>query len=245
MRNKKTSNTVRFCPDVAFTLDAIPPDCIDIKPPLMDASNLDIIGINISGLLYSGGYTKNNMFGLKNDYKVIIDKVVRDLLEYTTAKILFVPHVFGPVGLDDDSFDCLENDIDACHVIMESLISDSKKRLHIVNDIYDQSEIKYIIGKCDFFVGSRMHSCIAALSQGIPAIAIAYSDKFVGVFGSIGLEEQVLDARCLDNEEISDRIIKQYEKRNSKINYLAKQIYSIRNRLNDTFKEICSIAIRK
>ena len=38
---------------------------------------------------------------------------------------------------------------------------------------YDQHAIKSIIGRCDFFIGSRMHACIAALSQKIPTAAVA------------------------------------------------------------------------
>ena len=47
--------------------------------------------------------------------------------------------------------------------------------------------MKYLIGQCDFFVGSRMHSCIAAVSQCVPAVSIAYSDKFIGVMATLGL----------------------------------------------------------
>ena len=61
---------------------------------------------------------------------------------------------------------------------------------------YSEREIKHVIAQCDFFVGARMHACIAALSQCTPA-AMAYSDKFLGVFRSVGVESAVIDVRSL------------------------------------------------
>ena len=65
----------------------------------------------------------------------------------------------------------------------------------MVHGSYDHRQIKYIIGLCDFFLGSRMHSCIAALSQMIPTTGLAYSKKFFGVFDSIGIGDLVIDLR--------------------------------------------------
>jgi colanic acid/amylovoran biosynthesis protein len=70
---------------------------------------------------------------------------------------------------------------------------------------YDQHEIKAVIGRCDFFIGSRMHSCIAALSQGIPTIGVAYSKKFEGVFDSIGMRNWVIDGRFNETEVAVDK----------------------------------------
>ena len=49
-----------------------------------------------------------------------------------------------------------------------------------------------------------MHACIAALSQGIPAFGIAYSDKFRGVFESVGAANLVADPRYLDEPSLLD-----------------------------------------
>lgn len=68
---------------------------------------------------------------------------------------------------------------------------------------YNQNEIKYLIGRCDFFIGARMHACIAALSQCIPTVSIAYSDKFIGVMKSIGMESYCVDPRTQETGEIT------------------------------------------
>lgn len=84
-----------------------------------------------------------------------------------------------------------------------------RDNLCFIEEEYDQHEMKALIGRCDFFMGSRMHACIAAISQCVPALGFAYSRKFRGMFASIGMEELVADL-CEHGEnsalEIVDRV---------------------------------------
>ena len=43
-------------------------------------------------------------------------------------------------------------------------------------------EAKSHISGMDFFIGSRMHACIAAYSSGVPVFPLGYSRKFTGLF---------------------------------------------------------------
>jgi polysaccharide pyruvyl transferase WcaK-like protein len=61
----------------------------------------------------------------------------------------------------------------------------------------------------DFFMGARMHACIAALSSGVAVAPMAYSRKFAGLFGSIGYEH-TLDCTTLEAAEVQDRIAALY-----------------------------------
>ena len=44
-------------------------------------------------------------------------------------------------------------------------------------------EINRMIGECDLFIGARMHACIAALTAGVPTVAITYSTKGKDLLG--------------------------------------------------------------
>ena len=58
-----------FCPDVAFTLEAVEPATLTIVPSGLTLGDDDfVVGVNVSGLLYMGGYTGRNMFGLRSEY---------------------------------------------------------------------------------------------------------------------------------------------------------------------------------
>ncbi len=196
LNKKKLPENFRFCYDVAFAINSEKP---------LHYKNLNIfsrkgrsevfVGLNISGLLYRGGYTKNNMFGLKSSYQEIIDGCINTLLAKPECNILLIPHVFG----DSNHF---ESDVSACRKVFAEYSPKANNRIQIVQGHFDAFEIKYIIGQCDFFIGSRMHACIAALSQGIPAVGIAYSKKFIGLYETLSCEDLVTNAYAKDVDSI-------------------------------------------
>ena len=183
---------VEFSYDLGFALESI----IQEKriPDWLAARDSDklLVGLNISGLLYMGGYTQKNMFGLACDYR----RLVRDLIEYFVrmhnVQVMLIPHVLG--GEENQ-----ESDVAANLRVFNDIKDEIKKHVHVIGDGYDHHELKALIGRCDFFLGSRMHGCIAALSQCIPTVGLAYSRKFRGVFSSISMDDLVIDL-CHHNE---------------------------------------------
>lgn len=191
-------DAVGLCPDVAFTLEPREPDAARIEPPL-PGDGARVVGLNVSGLLYNGGYSRDNMFALKCDYPEAMVRLARALLEREGTRVLFVPHEFAPPGH-------VGSDPDACRAVRDEVARRvgprAARRLHLVLGDCDQSGIKALIGRCDAFAGARMHACIAALSQGISAVGVAYSRKFAGVFETVGCADLVLDARALETDEL-------------------------------------------
>jgi polysaccharide pyruvyl transferase WcaK-like protein len=105
-------------------------------------------------------------------------------------------------------------------------------RLFVARGTYDQGEVKYIIGMCDFFVGTRMHSCIAALSQHIPAVGVAYSKKFKGVFQTVGVENLVADMRSSQADEILATIEAAFASRESIARRLRETVPEARRKVS-------------
>ena len=95
-----------------------------------------------------------------------------------------------------------------------------------------------MIGQCRFFLGSRMHSCIAALSQGIPCVGLAYSMKFGGVFASVGVEDSVLEARTLDTAEAVEATLECYRRTDATAPGLKNAANSARARLREVFEAL-------
>jgi colanic acid/amylovoran biosynthesis protein len=225
------SNAVAFCPDVAFAMDFVKPDIIRIAPPMFLDQGIPVIGLNVNGLLYNGGYTRNNMFGLRFSYKLFVQVLAERIMEKTTAKLLLIPHTFAPHGH-------VESDPDACRDVLTLVPNAYKDRIHLISEEYDQFAIKGIIGLCDFFVGSRMHACIGALSQGIPTIAVAYSKKFLGVFNSIGEGNMVIDARTVDIETALQNICNAFQERECLKEVTRKKVEGVNAQLFNTFQHV-------
>ncbi len=201
MKNYNCDGKLRFMPDVGFVTDSVAPEHID-EPlrRLIERKDNIIVGFNISGLLFNGGYTRDNMFDLKIDYRSLVYEIIELLKSYEKTSVLLVPHVIPPAGYE------VENDQAVCSRIFDELSSGGDGRILTANGGYNYKEIKYVIGLCDFFIGSRMHACIAAMSQCVPTVGVAYSRKFEGVFESVGMADCVADARRCDQKEIIEII---------------------------------------
>jgi polysaccharide pyruvyl transferase WcaK-like protein len=219
--NNRRNGKIRFAPDVAFILDPRRPDNQDIDSlERIKTSNRILVGLNVSGLLSCCGDASNNVFNLKVDYHALVNSIVESLMKHDDTAILLVPHL---VALHES--DALlgksmpkkgyreQSDTVPCGKIYERFSAKYNNRIFLVRGHYDHNETKYIIGLCDFFIGSRMHACIAALSQCISAVGLAYSKKFSGVFESIGLADCVVDARSLDEREVLEKLGTVFERR--------------------------------
>jgi polysaccharide pyruvyl transferase WcaK-like protein len=160
------------------------------------------IGINVSGLLMSGGYTRNNMFGLQMDYPQLMRDILQRFADHPDAcEVHLVPHVISwhRGALEDDYAASVK-------------LSEEFSFATVAPAFTSPSEAKSYIAGMDFFMGARMHACIAAFSSGVPVVPMAYSRKFAGLFGALGYDETV-DCTTQGADEILTRIFSAYERR--------------------------------
>jgi len=228
---------VHFAPDVAFLLDPR-------KPPDLNLGDFErvrtpqsiVVGLNVSGLIYYGGYTGRNEFGLKVDYRELVNRIVDHLLAQEHTLIVLVPHVIPTGGYGGN----VENDLNACLDVHDRFAKSHPGRLFVARGRYDQGQVKYIIGLCDFFIGTRMHSCIAALSQCIPAVGLAYSKKFKGVFETAGVGRLVLDLRDIGEDQAVAMVDEIFRGRRTTADHLRARIPSIKQQVLNLLENIDS-----
>jgi len=181
---------IEFIPDVAFVLEPEKIDSTTIGE--LDRKKEEgkvIVGINISGLLYDKKKEADKKFGLKVNYGNLVDHIIEFFLNKEEAVVVLVPHVY-------------KQDTPVCKFLLEKFTKEYPEKIFLEEKELGCQQVKYLIGCCDFFLGSRMHSCIAAISQGIPALGLAYSGKFIGVFESAGVGDYVADLRTEDEQKI-------------------------------------------
>lgn len=229
----KNRNRVWLCPDVAFTLDAVEPKILEVLPECEGQPPRGTIGLNINGLMYNGGYTDADMFGLSLDYRIFLLALIKVLLSVHDGELWLVPHTYGLPGSP-------ESDPEACKEIRGMIAESARERVRTVTGEYDCNEIKGVIGMFDFFIGSRMHACIAALSQGIPCVGVAYSRKFEGVFDSVGMGDWVIDGRAMSNEEAVEKTLALYQRRDAVRPLLMKNAEKAKIRVREVFSKLLS-----
>jgi polysaccharide pyruvyl transferase WcaK-like protein len=225
---------VSFCPDVAFTLDAIQPDDIQIVPKFDLKTARPLLGLNVSGLLYEEDTLQRNPFGLGFNYRTFITELIRQLMAKTSAHVLLIPHTFGAAG-------GAGGDLKACREVIRDHQSEDVRRLALLDREYDPSRLKWVIGQCDFFVGSRMHACIAAVSQGVPVAPVAYSRKFIGVFDSVGLGELVVDPRNVSQQEAIDAVVAAFQCRAELRAQIMPRVKEAQEGIRQTFVDLLSL----
>lgn len=158
------------------------------------------VGINVSGLLFNGGYDRNNMFGLSVDYPELIRALLRHFTGVPNCRV----HVVGHVLAEDQS---VEDDRSVALALAREFPD-----VVVAPRFRSPSEAKSYIATMDFVSGSRMHACIAALSSGVPVLPLAYSRKFAGLFGSLGYPH-VADCRKETTEAAVAKVIDAFENR--------------------------------
>jgi polysaccharide pyruvyl transferase WcaK-like protein len=75
------------------------------------------------------------------------------------------------------------------------------------------------------------------LSQYIPAVGLAYSKKFRGVFETAGVEDLVLDMRSATVDEIVAAIEGIFASRQAVVERLRKRVPSVKQQVQDLLKD--------
>lgn len=126
------------------------------------------------------------------EYERSIASFVRWLIQERGASVVFLPQVTFTEGHDDDRIVARKVAVavgrDDCVLVVENELR--------------AEEIKWLCGRMDFFVGTRMHSNIFALSSGVPTVAIAYQPKTVGIMSELGLGRWVIPIEGLSLDEL-------------------------------------------
>lgn len=193
LRKLAPKATARQVIDVAF---ALPFD----RPVRLENGPIRV-GLNVSGLLMSGGYSGgSNDYGLGFDYPALTRALITAFTAMPGVTVALIPHVNAPnMPRDDDGAAC-----------------DALKRafpmVERIPDFASPSAAKSCIAGMDFLVGARMHATIAAYSAGVPVVPISYSRKFEGLYGGLRYP-WVVNAKGIDTRAAFAFVLDAFERR--------------------------------
>lgn len=145
-------------PDPAF---AMPYE--EIELPDVFNKKEGVVGINVSNLI------TNAKYGSKaEDILNAYINMMNYILTNTDKNIVLIPHVMNNADLSTLS-KLYENYVDNDRVYL------------IDNEKLNAKQLKYIISRCNLYVGARTHSTIAAYSTKVPTLVLGYSVKSKGI----------------------------------------------------------------
>ena len=162
------------------------------------------VGLNISALLWHGGYTRNNQFGLKDDYQHTVRSLIDYFLSIPNVMLHLIAHVVGT-----------EKHVENDYAVNYDLWMEHGRnpRLILAPLAITPIDVKGYIAGMDFFIGARMHATIGAFSAGVPVVPMAYSRKFNGLFSDTLQYPHLADLKTTSEKEILDVTKNSFEKR--------------------------------
>ena len=131
------------------------------------------VGINVSGLLWRQSGEGGNRYGLSYDYAAMTLALLDALSTREDVTVHLITHVVDDTRPEDND-----------RWIVDELATRYPNAIR-APDFAGPSEAKSYISGLDLLIAARMHACIAAFSSGVPVLPIAYSRKFMGLFGEL------------------------------------------------------------
>jgi colanic acid/amylovoran biosynthesis protein WcaK/AmsJ len=157
-------------------VDVVGTDVVFMLPTSAQPTRSRDVILNVSGLLWFGDDHVDSQY-----YREQVRSFV-EAIESSGRTVSLLAHVVNSSQGNDD--------IDAIKSVASTL-SRPDIELLIPRDL---GEARSYIASGTFLVGARMHACLNALSQGVPAIPWAYSRKFEPLLSAVGWPH-VLDLR--------------------------------------------------
>jgi polysaccharide pyruvyl transferase WcaK-like protein len=192
-----------------------------MKPQEVDINiEKNAVGINVSGLAYY-----NHFKDLKNRFPFYGELIILviEFFQKRNVPVFLVPHTYNHEAPEKNA-----DDLQASKDILKTL--KNKSGVTVIDADYIAPELKYIISKFDFFIGTRLHSNFAAIFSNVPVFGLAYSYKFSGTFDRYGLKNNysyVIDMKKETIKEVVRNIEKCYnerEKTKGQMKELLKQL---------------------
>lgn len=175
--------------DPAFLLETTP-----VFPKKPDGIVLGVTG-NPDVIPYLLGHISNSYTARYHRYaQLFADAIDNFIKRHKDVTVLLIAHVFRP---DSD-------DIKMHETIYSKVIHKDKVRL--LREYYTADEVKGVIALCDLFIGSRMHATIAAVSTGVPTVAVGHAHKFQGVLGDLLNSENLIDIRSNNYHTLNSKL---------------------------------------
>lgn len=208
--------------DLAFSLP--------FSKPQKNEDGILRIGINVSGLLWKGGFYKDNQFGLTVNYREYIEAIIENLAHWSNTEIHLIPHVIENIQGSNDG-DLFVNDY----------LAEKYPILIKAPAFSDPIKAKDYIAKMDIVTAARMHATVDSFSAGVPVIPFAYSRKFEGLYSSLGYNCLVDGCKETTNGAIQKTLnyIQSRDKLKKLIPYGLNLIEKQNQIFLDTLQEIC------
>lgn len=184
----RDSRSAEVARGLGHPADVVASDVAFALPGVVDAQKSRDVLLNVSGLLWSPNPHVDHV-----RYQQSMLKLIADLgaAGRRVSLLSHVVHAHERAG-DNDS----HANAELSRMVPEPLEDIRPTGL---------DDVRTVIASANAVIGARMHACLNAISLGVPAVPLAYSDKFAPLMRDLGLMETTVDLRR--SQHISDEAV--------------------------------------
>ncbi len=183
------------------------------------------VGVTVRNWHFPLQGNKNELFA---KYRQTMASVLETLLVEYNAAIFFMPH-----ALDD--------------LKISELIAGKIKGINVfvLKNDYSTYELRKLYGCMDIFIGTRIHSDIFALGEGVPTIALAYEiPKGFGIIRMLGGDEVILNVANLNRDGFLEKINKVIKNHTEIKQYLMHRTNDLETTISNNFEKILKNSLK-
>lgn len=181
---------VLVLPDLAFADESTDSPVLLVP----EVAALTTAGQPMIGLTLMDWQGQNPQFRNQRSYEEAVLALMRHVRERYDARVVLFAQCTGPTAAHDD------------RLIARRLLAEARSQgidgVYFVDAALSPEQLKVAYERLDLLVATRMHSAIFALSRNVPALAIGYLYKSVGIMEMLGLERHALDIATIDAEAL-------------------------------------------
>lgn len=235
---KKTPIVNTACP--AFLLEPASEERVKeiLLQENIDTKNRPLIGITLAGYNLISQRTWGTPMNF-DDLSLFVP-MINYLLDDLDANVFLLPHVYrmNPYTYAGEHINGPDQDI-LLHLYKMVNGDKYNGRLRLVEGKYTASEAKGVIGQCDLYISGRLHAGVAALSQGIPTIMLAYGHKHRGFASLVHQEKYVFEGT--DPEELVSTVEDAWMNRMEITKVIKDRMIRVRELVNLNFEIVKEI----
>ncbi len=181
------------------------------------------IGFPMLGMTVINWGAQFGGYSLQDKYEEACRLAIRHFVEKINGRVVIFPQVWGPLPSQDDRI--------PAHNILDRL-PDVSAGVKVVDQPIPAELLKSIYGWMQLFIGTRMHSNIFALSQGVPVIAIGYLHKTRGIAEMVGIEKWVLEINETSGTILKQKLIELWPERQAWRNKILRRANELARQAN-------------
>lgn len=211
---------VLVLPDLAFGDDVAAAELLPVpEVAALAADRRPLIGLTLMD--WQG---QNPQFRNQRSYEAAVLALIRHVGERYGARVVLFAQCTGPTAAHDD------------RLIARRLLAEARSQgldnVDFVDAALSPEQLKAAYQRLNLLVATRMHSAIFALSRNVPALAIGYLYKSVGIMEMLGLERHALDIATIDAETLCAGFDALWSKREATRRHLAERIPAFQSTLD-------------